>query len=57
MVTSQQFPLVVIVGGGISAIQLLDEISRVTRTTWVTRHEPQFRDGGGRETPGSAQSF
>ena len=35
---------VVIVGGGISAIQLLDEISRVTSTTWVTRREPQFRD-------------
>jgi cation diffusion facilitator CzcD-associated flavoprotein CzcO len=28
---------VIIVGGGISAIQLLDEISRVTMTTWVTR--------------------
>ncbi len=36
---------VLVVGGGISAIQLLDEISRVTRTTWVTRREPQFRDG------------
>jgi thioredoxin reductase len=36
---------VVIVGGGISAIQLLDEISRVTTTTWVTRREPIFRDG------------
>ncbi|WP_245447978.1 NAD(P)-binding domain-containing protein [Neorhizobium sp. T6_25] len=35
---------VVVVGGGISAIQLLDEISRVTSTTWVTRSEPQFRD-------------
>lgn len=34
---------VVIVGAGISAIQLLDEISRVTRTTWVTRRPPQFR--------------
>lgn len=31
---------VVIVGGGISAVQLLDEISRVTTTTWVTRREP-----------------
>src|SRR5699024_8743100 len=28
---------VIIVGGGISAIQLLDEISQVTSTTWVTR--------------------
>lgn len=30
---------VVIVGAGISAVQLLDEISRVTDTFWVTRHE------------------
>ena len=36
---------VVIVGGGISAIQLLDEISRITTTTWVTRREPVFREG------------
>jgi thioredoxin reductase len=36
---------VLIVGAGISAIQLLDEISRVTSTTWVTRREPEFRDG------------
>ncbi len=36
---------VVIVGGGISAIQLLDEISQVTTTTWVTRREPEFREG------------
>jgi cation diffusion facilitator CzcD-associated flavoprotein CzcO len=35
---------VVVVGAGISALQLLDEISRVTSTTWVTRREPQFRD-------------
>lgn len=35
---------VVVVGGGISAVQLLDEISRVTDTTWVTRSEPIFRD-------------
>lgn len=35
---------VVIVGGGISAIQLLGEISEVTKTTWVTRKEPDFRD-------------
>jgi thioredoxin reductase len=34
---------VIIVGGGISAIQLLDEISRVTTTTWVTRRPPEFR--------------
>jgi thioredoxin reductase len=36
---------VVIVGGGISALQLLDEVSRVTTTTWVTRREPEFREG------------
>ncbi|MGV9665405.1 NAD(P)-binding domain-containing protein [Nocardia niigatensis] len=34
---------VVVVGGGITAIQLLDEISQVTSTTWVTRREPAFR--------------
>ena len=34
---------VIVVGGGISAIQLLDEISRVTTTTWVTRRPPEFR--------------
>jgi thioredoxin reductase len=36
---------VLVVGGGISAIQLLDEISRVTNTTWVTRRPPEFRAG------------
>lgn len=36
---------VLIVGGGISAIQLLDEISQVTATTWVTRREPHFIEG------------
>ena len=35
---------VIVVGGGISAVQLLDEISLVTSTTWVTRSEPVFRD-------------
>lgn len=35
---------VIVVGSGISALQLLDEISRVTSTTWVTRREPQFRE-------------
>lgn len=35
---------VIVVGGGISAVQLLDEISQVTTTTWVTRREPVFRD-------------
>ena len=36
---------VLIVGGGISAIQLLDQISLLTRTTWVTRTPPRFREG------------
>jgi len=36
---------VLVVGGGISAIQLLDEISRITTTTWVTRRPPEFREG------------
>ena len=36
---------VLIVGGGISAIQLLDEISLVAQTSWVTRREPEFREG------------
>lgn len=33
---------VVIVGAGISAVQLLDEISQVAETFWVTRREPQW---------------
>jgi cation diffusion facilitator CzcD-associated flavoprotein CzcO len=45
---------VIVVGAGISAIQLLDEISRVTRTTWVTRRPPQFREGPFDETAGRA---
>jgi cation diffusion facilitator CzcD-associated flavoprotein CzcO len=45
---------VVIVGGGISAIQLLDEISRVTSTTWVTRRPPEFRTGPFDEEAGRA---
>lgn len=36
---------VLIVGGGISAVGLLDEISKVTSTTWVTRREPVWREG------------
>ena len=35
---------VVIVGAGISAVQLLDEISRVAETFWVTRREPDWSD-------------
>jgi cation diffusion facilitator CzcD-associated flavoprotein CzcO len=35
---------VVIVGAGISAVQLLDEISHVAETFWVTRREPQWTE-------------
>jgi cation diffusion facilitator CzcD-associated flavoprotein CzcO len=45
---------VLIVGGGISAIQLLDEISWVTTTTWVTRRPPEFRPGPFTEQQGRA---
>ncbi|MGO4617312.1 NAD(P)-binding domain-containing protein [Nocardia sp. 2YAB30] len=45
---------VVVVGGGVSAVQLLDEISQVTTTTWVTRTPPQFRDGTFTEEVGRA---
>lgn len=47
---------VAIVGGGISAVQQLEEISRVATTFWYTRREPVFLEGGfqpettGRET-------
>jgi cation diffusion facilitator CzcD-associated flavoprotein CzcO len=46
------FQHVIIVGGGISAVQLLDEISRVTTTTWVTRRPPEFRAGSFTEDDG-----
>ncbi|WP_043658201.1 flavin-containing monooxygenase [Nocardia thailandica] len=45
---------VVVVGGGISAVQLLDEISQVTTTTWVTRREPVFRETPFGENDGRA---
>ena len=35
---------VVIVGAGISATQLLEEVSRVADTFWVTRREPEWVD-------------
>jgi cation diffusion facilitator CzcD-associated flavoprotein CzcO len=47
---------VAVVGGGISAVQQLEEISRVARVFWYTRREPVFRESGftpeveGRET-------
>lgn len=34
---------VIVVGAGISAVQLLDEVSAITRTTWVTRRPSDFR--------------
>ncbi|WLW57044.1 NAD(P)-binding domain-containing protein [Streptomyces sp. YU58] len=37
---------VAVVGGGISALQQLEEISRVATTFWYTRRQPVFRDGG-----------
>jgi thioredoxin reductase len=37
---------VIVVGGGISAVGLLDEISQVTSTNWFTRREPLWRDAG-----------
>ncbi len=45
---------VLVVGGGISAVQLLDEISKVTRTSWVTRTPPRWRDGPFGEEDGRA---
>ena len=33
---------VIIVGAGISAVQMLGELSKVTNTTWVTRRPPVF---------------
>lgn len=36
---------VVVVGGGISGVQLLLELSRAATTTWVTRTPPRFREG------------
>lgn len=36
---------VAVVGGGISAIQQLEEISRVATTLWYTRREPVWLDG------------
>jgi cation diffusion facilitator CzcD-associated flavoprotein CzcO len=45
---------VIVVGGGISAIQLLDEVSRITTTTWVTRRPPDFREGPFTEERGRA---
>ena len=45
---------VVVVGAGISAIQLLDEISLVTETVWVSRRQPEFREGSFTQEDGRA---
>jgi len=45
---------VIVVVGGISAIQLLDEVSRITTTTWVTRRALNFREGPFTEERGRA---
>ena len=41
---------VIVVGGGISAVGLLDEISKVTTTSWFTRRKPVWRDGFDRQS-------
>jgi len=45
---------VLVVGGGIPAIQLLDEISKITTTTWVTRTPPRWREGPFNQEAGRA---
>ena len=37
---------VLVVGGGASAVQFLGELAPVTRTVWVTRRPPVWRDDG-----------
>ncbi|MEI4473818.1 NAD(P)-binding domain-containing protein [Frigidibacter sp. MR17.24] len=36
---------VIVVGAGISAVQILEEISRVAQVTWVSRSQPLFHEG------------
>jgi cation diffusion facilitator CzcD-associated flavoprotein CzcO len=47
-VSNQEFAgqRVAVVGGGISAVQQLEEISRVATTFWYTRREPVFLEHG-----------
>ena len=45
---------VAVVGGGVSAVQLLDEISQVAETLWFTRRPPVWREGGFTEEIGRA---
>ncbi|WP_405373540.1 MULTISPECIES: FAD-dependent oxidoreductase [unclassified Microbacterium] len=47
---------VVIVGAGVSAIQLLDEISQITETFWVSREEPRW-DAQGFDTAARIQAI
>jgi thioredoxin reductase len=42
---------VIIVGAGVSAVQLLEEISHVAETIWMTRREPQWIDEGDFDLP------
>ena len=49
--TSSPGKRVVIVGAGVSAVQLLDEISRVADTFWMTRREPQWIEEGEFDLP------
>jgi cation diffusion facilitator CzcD-associated flavoprotein CzcO len=44
---------VAVIGGGISAVQLLDEISAHTTTSWFTRREPVWRDSDFDQRAGS----
>lgn len=57
-VSAEQFAgrRVVVVGAGVSAIQLLDEVSRVTETLWVSRAEPQW-DATGFDTAARIQAI
>lgn len=45
---------VIVVGGGISAVDHLLEISEYAHTTWVTRRPPEFRDAPFDEAVGQA---
>ncbi|WP_041407122.1 NAD(P)-binding domain-containing protein [Segniliparus rotundus] len=36
---------VLVVGAGVSGVNILVEVSRLARTTWATRRAPVFRDG------------
>lgn len=44
-ISSAEHSATVIVGGGISAVQQLEEISRHATVFWYTRREPVFIEG------------